>query len=139
VKRLCLFVLALTLIGVPQAVFGGQTQHGVELTITPGPQPTGALPVAGYNIYRCAGTCPTPTIPLTAGSGWAKIDTSLDLSTGYLDVSSDLISGTVYNYFATAVDTSANESGPSPIATVTWPSTPPVNPGSPSGCSGKVQ
>ena len=100
------------------------TPHGVSVTWT-------AVPVAaGYNIYRCPGTC------LTTGT-WTKIDVSLDLTNGYLDQSASLVSGSVYSYAATAVDVNGNESAFSNIATVTYAAI--VNPPAPSGCAARPQ
>lgn len=126
-KRIPLIVLCLLLIlGMP--VWSQQgTQHGVAISFT------GVTSAAGYNIYRCPGTC-------TATSGiWTKIDTSLDLTTSYLDPSTNLTAGATLSYAATAVDASGDESAFSNVATLTLPSSLPTNPAAPSGCNASVK
>ena len=114
------------------------TVHGINVTLVApavGAAAGNGNTVAGYNIYRCAGTC-------TTSSTFTKIDTSLDLTLGYVDPSSDtaLTAGSTFTFAATVVDNVGNESGFSPLATVTIPSTGfPANPSAPSGCTAKVQ
>ena len=55
--------------------------------------------LAGYNAYRST----------TSGSGFAKVNASLVISSSYSD--SGLTDGTTCYYVVTAVDTSSNESG----------------------------
>lgn len=131
---LLLFTVAWTAIAAAQS----GTAHGIEVTLTApavGAAAGNGNTVAGYNIYRCAGTC-------AATGAFTKIDTSLDLTLGYLDPASDsaLTAGSTYTYAATVVDSAANESAFSPLATVTVPTTGfPANPSAPSGCAAKVQ
>ncbi|MGH9452349.1 MAG: hypothetical protein ACRD2O_00085 [Terriglobia bacterium] len=109
--------------------------HGVEVVFTAPPSVGGSGTLAGYNIYRCAGTC-------TAASSWTLVTAALDLSTGYLDASSDaaLTPGSTYSYAATAVDSTGHESAFSNIAAVTIPAAGfPSNPNAPGGCNAKVQ
>jgi hypothetical protein len=106
------------------------TPHGVNVTWT-APSPAGGSgTIAGYNVYRCPGTC------TAASTAWVKIDTSLDLTNGYLDQST-LVAGSTYSYASTAVDSTGNESAFSNVATITFVAVP--NPGAPSGCNAKVQ
>lgn len=65
--------------------------------------------VAGYNMYRSTGT----------NDYYTKINTTLITSLTYQDLS--VLAGTTYVYYATAVDTSGNESVPSNTATATIP------------------
>jgi len=125
--------LIVALFIVPALLSQTGTQHGVQVTWN-APSPVGGSgTIAGYNIYRCTGTC-------TATSGtWSKIDTSLDISTGYLDPSSDLVANTAYPYAASTVDTHGNESGFSNVATVTTPAAFPTNPNPPGGCNSANQ
>ena len=107
------------------------TLHGVNVTWTAS---TGSDTAVGYNVYRCVGTC------LATSGTWTKIDAVLDISTGYLDISTGLTAGTTYSYAATAVDANGNESAFSNVAVVPVPSAGfPPNPNAPSSCSGKVQ
>lgn len=111
------------------------TPHGVNITWTaPAPPVGGSGQLAGYNIYRCSNGNTTPCT-LSAGT-WVKIDTSLDVTTGYLDQST-LNSGQAYSYAATSVDTNNNESAFSNIATVTFSTI--TNPNPPTGCNAKQQ
>jgi fibronectin type 3 domain-containing protein len=64
----------------------------------------------GYNIYRST----------TSGSGYTKINTSLDGTTAYTD--NTVAAGQTYYYVTTAVDSSQNESGYSNAAKATVPS-----------------
>jgi hypothetical protein len=130
-------VLAAVAFG-PTFAAGQGTPHGIEVTITApavGASAGNGNTVASYNIYRCPGTC-------TATGSFAKIDTTPDLSLGYLDPSSDpgVTAGSTYTYAATVVDNKGNESVFSPLATVTVPSAGfPANPSAPSGCNAAVQ
>jgi fibronectin type 3 domain-containing protein len=54
--------------------------------------------VSGYNIYRST----------TSGSGYVKLNSSLNVSTAYTDNS--VVAGATYFYVTTAVDSSGNES-----------------------------
>ena len=54
--------------------------------------------LSGYNVYRST----------TQGSGYAKINSTLVLTSNYVD--STVINGTTYYYVVTAVDTGSNES-----------------------------
>lgn len=130
-----ILLCALLIFGIPQvAPAQTGTPHGVFVTfVIPAAPVGGSGTIAGYNIFRCAGTC-------SAASGiWVKLDGTLDLTNSYLDASSGLTPGQTYSYAATTVDTNANESVFSNVAIVVWPSTPPTNPAAPSGCNGKVQ
>ena|SRR5271167_392650 len=108
------------------------TQHGVGITWPVGTVVSGSTDtIAGYNIYRCTGTCSNTSI-----SGWSKLDGTLDANLTYLDQSA-LVTGTVYNYVVTSVDPAGNESAFSPMATVTFSAI--VNPNPPASCNAKVQ
>lgn len=130
---LLLFVVAF---GPTIAAAQNGTPHGVAVTLTVTPVGGAAgngNTVAGYNIYRCAGTC-------TATGNFVKIDTSPDLTSAYLDPSTNLTAGSAYTYAATVVDNTGLESSLSPLSTVTVPSSGfPTNPAPPSGCNAKVQ
>ena len=129
---LAIFVALLIGTGIDLAQTG--TQHGVLVSWTPGSIISGGPAgdaVAGYNIYRCLGTC------TASQGGWVKIDATLDLGLSYLDASANLSPNTTYSYAATTVDTLGNESAFSPIATVAFVVIP--NPNAPSGCSAKSQ
>ena len=54
--------------------------------------------VSGYNVYRSS----------TSGSGYVKLNSSLNVSTAYTDNS--VVAGATYFYVTTAVDSSGNES-----------------------------
>ncbi len=54
--------------------------------------------VSGYNVYRST----------TSGSGYVKLNSSLNVSTAYTDNS--VVAGATYFYVTTAVDSSSNES-----------------------------
>jgi len=54
--------------------------------------------VSGYNVYRST----------TSGSGYVKLNSSLNLNTAYTDNS--VVAGATYFYVTTAVDSSGNES-----------------------------
>jgi hypothetical protein len=128
-RRICSIALLLILV-CPRVPAQSGTQHGVSVTFT-APTPVGGDgTLAGYNIYRCAGTC------IASNGTWAKIDASLDLTNGYLDQSA-LTTGSVYSYAVTAVDTNGNESSFSNVAVNTYQ--PVVNPNPPSGCNAKNQ
>ena len=138
--RIATLVLVGWLAGIGAVFAQGATQHGILVTITAAavgsPAGNGNL-VAGYNIYRCPGTC-------TSTGAFVKIDTSLDLTLGYLDPATDtgLTAGSTYTFAATVVDngTPANESGFSPLSTVTVPTSGfPANPTAPSGCKASTQ
>jgi len=68
-------------------------QHRVDLTWS-----ASTSTVAGYNIYRST----------TSGSGYAKLNSSLSVTTAYTDNS--VTAGSTYFYVTTAVDSSGNES-----------------------------
>ena len=68
--------------------------------------------LAGYNIYRST----------TSGSGYTKVNTSLQTSSDYNDTG--VTNGTTYYYVVTAVDTSSDESGHSIQASATPSATP---------------
>lgn len=113
----------LCMLFVPTARAQTGTQHGVSITFT-----ASTSSVAGYNIYQCVGNC-------TITGVWAKVDTSLDLTTAYLVPLAGLTPGGTYSYAATAVDSGGNESVFSNIATVTLPATLPINPNAPTNTS----
>lgn len=125
--------IALGISAAPALAQNG-TPHGVNLTWTASTTNTNGAKdtITRYNIYRCPGACASNS------ANWAKIDATLDLSTGYLDQST-LTPGAQYSYTATAVDTNGNESAFSNITTVTLPSTPPANPTPPTALSAKQQ
>jgi hypothetical protein len=108
---------------IPAARAQTGTQHGVFITFT-----ASTSTVAGYNIYQCSGTC-------TATGVWTKIDTALDLTTAYTVPLAGLTPGATYSYAATSVDASGNESVFSNIATVSLPTSLPVNPAPPANTS----
>lgn len=138
IGRVLSFILIAWLCGAG-SVIAQATQHGVLVTLTAqaiGASAGNGNTVAGYNIYRCPGTC-----TLTSGT-FSKIDTSLDLSLGYLDPSTDtaLVAGATFTYAGTEVDNVGNESSFSPLATVTIPTAGfPTNPTAPTGCNAKTQ
>jgi fibronectin type 3 domain-containing protein len=68
-------------------------QHHVDLSWTPS-----TSSVSGYNVYRSA----------TSGSGYVKINSSLNANTAYTDNS--VQAGSTYFYVTTAVDSSGTES-----------------------------
>ena len=128
-------VLAVTIgISAAPALAQNGTPHGVALTWTASTTNTNGAPesIAGYNIYRCPGTC------ATTSANWAKIDTMLDPTVGYLDQST-LTPGAQYSYAATAVDSNGNESAFSNVTTVTLPAAPPANPTPPTALTAKQQ
>jgi chitinase len=133
-KRKLIFLGLILCLVFPSRYVKAQTgtPHGVEVKWTAPVAGTDPNAIAGYNIYQCPGTC-------TLTSTWTKIDTSLDITTGYLVSYTGLTAGAVYSYAATAVDTAGNESAFSNIATVTIPTTPPSNPGAPTGCTATAQ
>jgi hypothetical protein len=140
--RIATLLLVAFLAGLFPMYAQSATQHGILVTITAaavGAAAGNGNTVAGYNIYRCPGTCTAPTSGL---GNFVKIDTSLDLTLGYLDPSTDtgLTAGSTYTFAATVVDSAGNESNFSPLATVTVPTAGfPANPTAPSGCSAKTQ
>ncbi len=115
-RRLPLLALCWLLVGcstptqkkagvTPQA-----TPHGVLLNWTM-PSPVGGSGViAGYNAYRCTGTC-TPTV---------KINASLVTGLSYLDSASGLVTNTTYTYGVTTVDSTGGESILSPLVSVNF-------------------
>ena len=125
--------IAMAIAAAPASAQNG-TPHGVNLAWNASTTNTAGVTdsIAGYNIYRCPGTCSA------SSANWAKIDTALDLTTGYLDQST-LTGGAAYSYAATAVDINGNESAFSAIVTVSLPSTPPANPTPPTGLAAKQQ
>ena len=108
------------------------TQHGVNVKWSAVAQGSDPNSIAGYNIYQCVGTC------TAAGGTWTKVDTSLDVSTGYIVPLTGLTAGATYSYVATAVDSGGNESAFSNVATVTLPSVLPVNPNAPTNVTATV-
>ena len=68
-------------------------QHHVDLSWS-----ASASTVSGYNIYRST----------TSGGGYAKLNSSLNVGTGYTDNS--VVAGSTYFYVTTAVDSSGTES-----------------------------
>lgn len=125
--KIALLILALALVvGVSAQA---PTQHGIQLSWTA----SATTASVNYVVFRCAGTC-------TATSTWTALCTGpCTAGTFYLDPAAGLTLGTTYNYEVDAVDTNGNLSGPSNIATATWPTVAPVNPGPPTGCNAKVQ
>lgn len=120
-----LTVATLLLLGWPaRSQFG--TPHGVLLTWN-----ASTSTVAGYNIYRCLGTC-------AATGAWNRIDAALDVSLGYLDPAANLQNSTTYSWASTAVDSAGAESAFSNIFTLTTPAAWPTNPNPPSGFKGAV-
>jgi fibronectin type 3 domain-containing protein len=115
-------LITILLVGFPRV--HAQTAHGVLVSWT---APTGSDAAVGYFVFRG-----------TSSSGpFTQIDTMQDTTTTYLDATAP--TSTTLFYYAVAVDANGNQSAPSNIATVTTPATFPSNPGSPSGCSAKVQ
>lgn len=108
------------------------TQHGIALTwVAPTTDANGnALPagtVLTYDVWRA-----------TASAGpFTQINSSPVSGTSYLDPASGLAANTTYFYEVTAID-AGGQGAPSAQASVSV-TTFPVNPGAPSGCSGKVQ
>lgn len=129
--RKVIFGLLLAFLVLP--VFGQTgTPHGVNVTFN-APSPVGGSgTIAGYFIFQCPGTC-------TISSTWTKVNSVLDISTGYLVPFTGLTAGSTYSYAAATVDSAGNQSSFSNIATITLPTTLPSNPGSPSGCSAVIQ
>jgi hypothetical protein len=84
---------------------GTAVAHEVDLSWN---APTAAPDVAGYNIYRAAGT-----------GSLALMNSSLDSSLTYVDKT--VVSGTSYNYVVKSVDSTGMESVPSNQITVTIP------------------
>ena len=68
-------------------------QHHVDLSWS-----ASASTVSGYNIYRST----------TSGGGYVKLNSSLNVGTGYTDNS--VVAGSTYFYVTTAVDSSGTES-----------------------------
>jgi len=68
-------------------------QHHVSLSWSPS-----TSTVSGYNVYRST----------TSGSGYVKLNSSLSVSTAYID--NAVTSGSTYFYVTTAVDSSGMES-----------------------------
>ena len=68
-------------------------QHRVDLTWSPS-----TSSIVGYNVYRSA----------TSGTGYSRINSSVNVSTSYTDNS--VQSGATYFYVTTAVDSNAGES-----------------------------
>lgn len=97
--------------------------HGVKLTWTAASQGTDTNPIAGYNVYRCTGTC------TAGGTGWSTpINSALVTGTIYQDPASGLSVSTTYSYVVETVDSVNNSSGPSNVATVAIPSSFPFDP-----------
>jgi hypothetical protein len=84
---------------------GTAVAHEVDLSWN---APTGAPDVAGYNIYRAAGT-----------GSLALVNSSLNTSLTYVDKT--IVSGTSYNYVVKSVDSTGMESVPSNQITVAIP------------------
>ncbi len=119
-----IFWMALLVMALPTRAQNG-TQHGILVSWTA----STSTNVAGYNVYQA----------IYSAGVWAKVNTSLVTGTSYLEPSASLTTGTEYEYAATAVDSTGNESSYSNIVTVTAPTAWPVNPAPPSGCNAKVQ
>jgi len=126
-------LFAVAICAVPALAQNG-TPHGVNLTWTASATNTNGATdtIAGYNVYRCPGAC------ASSSANWMKIDTTLDMTAGYLDQST-LTPGAQYSYAATAIDASGDESAFSNVTTVTLPSTPPANPTPPTALTAKQQ
>jgi hypothetical protein len=90
-------VVALSGTGVPLAV---------DLSWSP---PASSEPIAGFNIYRVAGSA----------SSFARLNTSVNSPASFMD--STVTAGTTYQYYVTTVDSSGTESTPSNTATVVVP------------------
>lgn len=107
------------------------TAHGVELTW--GASTPGSNPLAGYNVWRCTGTC------LATATGWTQLNTAPVSPTNYLDPAAGLSTSTTYSYVVYAQDTKGELSGPSNVATVSIPATFPSNATVPSAPTAAVQ
>ena len=78
---------------------GGTSSYEVELTWS---APTSSTdPVAGYNVYRAAGS----------GSSYQLLNSSVNPDTAYTD--STVQNGTSYTYYVESVDANGNQSTPS--------------------------
>ena len=66
-------------------------------------------PVAGYDIYRA----------VSGSSSYQLLNSTIDVSTTYTDTT--VVDGMAYQYYATSVDASGNQSAPSNIFSVTIP------------------
>jgi hypothetical protein len=122
-KAVPLTIAILLLLGWPaRPQFG--TPHGEFLKWN-----ASTSTVAGYNIYRCLGTC-------TVTGAWNRIDVALDVSVGYLDPAANLQNSTTYSWASTAVDSAGSESVFSNIFTSTTPAAWPANPNPPTGLTG---
>jgi hypothetical protein len=114
---LCATVLVLILL-VGLAYGQAGSQHGILVTGTAPTTIGGSGTLAGYNFYRCVGTC-------TSASSWTLVNPAPVTTPSLLDQST-LVSGTVYSYAIITVDSAGNQSAYSNIATVT--DTPITNP-----------
>ena len=128
--RLALLSVVLAVAFATPAYGQAGTQHGEKLTWQ-APSPVGGSgTLAGYNAYRCPGTC------TTSSTGWTKLTPSVVPTTTYLDPAAGLTLGNTYSYAVTSVDSVGSESAFSNIVTVTAPSGGfPTNPGTASGLS----
>jgi len=128
--RLALLSAVLAVAFATPAYGQAGTQHGM-LEKWQAPSPVGGSgTLAGYNVYRCPGTC------TNTSTGWAKINAALVTAVTYLDPAAGLTLGNSYSYAVTTVDSVGSESAFSNIATGTAPSGGfPTNPGTASGLS----
>jgi hypothetical protein len=83
---------------------GNAVAHSVTLSWS-----DSASGLSGYNVYRST----------TSGTGYAKINSSLDATTSYVDTA--VVAGTTYYYVVTAVNSSGNESAYSAQVSATIP------------------
>lgn len=133
-KRAVLSIAVLLFLGgtaKAQSTLPPATAHGVELTW--GASTSGSNPLAGYNVWRCTGTC------LATGTGWTQLNTAPVSPTTYLDPAAGLSTSTTYSYVVYAQDTKGELSGPSNVATVSIPATFPSNATIPSSPAATVQ
>lgn len=134
VKKLFPILLFLIVSAVPaMAQAPGASQHGVLASWTAASQGSDVNPIAGYNVYRCTGTC------VTSSGTWTKANSSLVLGTSFLDPAAGLSVSTTYSYVVYTVDSIGNTSGPSNVATVAIPSSFPSNPNTPTNPTATVQ
>ncbi|GAA0586777.1 hypothetical protein GCM10010172_84760 [Paractinoplanes ferrugineus] len=97
---------------------GSVTATGADGSVTLGWAAGGDTDLAGYRLYRAAGTTVTP--------GPATLVASPGTGTGYLDTG--LTNGTTYTYAVVAVDTAGNTSAPATVRATPADSAPPAAP-----------
>jgi endonuclease I len=91
----------------PPAAPGMLTASGGNMVVSLEWPDSPEADLAGYNVYQ----------GLAAGGPWTLLNASLVASSDFLDA--NVVNGTTYYYYVTAVDNASNESAPSNVASAT--------------------